>query len=242
MSTEHKDKSAFSRITFRSLFRGFFTSTLGAAPQGGIRLATYEASKSYLLEKQGYESVFICSSLSAIAGDLSSSIVKIPREVITQKLQTNMYSNSFSAFKDILRSEGIRGLFAGGLTTSLRDIPFMVILFTCYDEMKKYGASQSGNLSLLQSTIFGGLSGALAGYLTTPMDVLKTRIMLSKDMSQRNISSMTYLLKHEAPGLRAFFKGSITRSIWWFCVCSIFFPTYESGKIILKDKISSLSL
>lgn len=31
-------------------------------------------------------------------------------------------------------------------------------------------------------------------------------------------------------GYKSFFKGGAARSTWWFFVCSIFFPIYETSK------------
>ncbi|KAJ3092029.1 hypothetical protein HK102_011377 [Quaeritorhiza haematococci] len=82
-------RSILSWQALRSLSTGFFTSVLGAGPQGGLRLATYEFTKSHLLHtpsaSKSHVSTYIptfgpiaASTISAICGDVASSIVKVP--------------------------------------------------------------------------------------------------------------------------------------------------------------------
>ena len=105
-------------------------------------------------------------------------------------------------------------------------------------------------ITTFKSTLFGGLSGFLAGYLTTPFDVIKTKIMLSS-RSKVTIGSVAKALytqqrevlsasSHGNVGMlrpaSIFFTGAVARSSWWFCVCSMFFPVYEGMKGFLRDQ------
>lgn len=75
--------TVFTRETARSLGKGFFVSALGAAGQGGARFSTYEFCKSQLLPTTSW--TIPMTALSAVLGDLASSVIKVPREVITAK-------------------------------------------------------------------------------------------------------------------------------------------------------------
>ncbi|KAF9969581.1 S-adenosylmethionine transporter, partial [Actinomortierella ambigua] len=212
--------------------------------------------------------------------------IKVPREVITSRLQTGYYAhvanvNAPYVFKAVLREEGPRGLFRGFLSTTARDCPFMVILFTTYENFKAFhtrnmmpppqSLSSDPNvvasspvevkIPAMTSTLFGGISGFLAGYFTTPMDVVRTRIMTFKksgntrgvDLSMTGVSQQIYreavaqtsgrssggivqAIRQGGNIYRAFFVGSAARSVWWFCVCSIFFSTYE----VMKQRLMPL--
>ncbi len=85
-----------SKESLSILRKGFFTSVLGAGPQGGLRLATYELAKSHILVSSHSSSkssfayfqttnTMVASALCAIMGDFVSSIVKVPREVVTAR-------------------------------------------------------------------------------------------------------------------------------------------------------------
>ncbi|KAF9900195.1 hypothetical protein BX616_002656 [Lobosporangium transversale] len=309
----------FTRETARMLGKGFLVSSIGAGLQGGARFSFYELTKSYLLPptsrfQTGHNpphhpwwlptlSPIPATAISAIIGDLASSVIKVPREVITSRLQTGYYNhhthmgqqsqsniNAGYVFRAVLRDEGVRGLFRGFWSTTARDCPFMVILFTTYENFKAYHtrvlttqitsdpnyiASSPVEVKIppMTSTLFGGISGFLAGYFTTPMDVIRTRIMTFKKgtaavgpsttivpttpqaITMTNISREMYrqatmqALKasaHSNALIRSmrvgqsvystFFVGAIPRSLWWFCVCSIFFSTYE----VMKQKLMPL--
>ncbi|KAG0235323.1 mitochondrial carrier domain-containing protein [Mortierella sp. GBAus27b] len=292
----------FTRETARMLGKGFFVSSIGAGLQGGARFSFYELTKSYLLPptsrfQTGYNppqhpwwlptlSPIPATAISAIIGDLASSVIKVPREVVTSRLQTGYYTGAPNApvggvnagyvFRAVLRDEGVRGLFRGFWSTTARDCPFMVILFTTYENFKAYhtrnlvtqitsdpnyiaSSPVEVKIPAMTSTLFGGISGFLAGYFTTPMDVIRTRIMTFKkattgtaaaqEITMTSISREMYrdaivkAMKASAQSnaavrsmrlgqgiYGAFFAGAVPRSLWWFCVCSIFFSTYEAMK------------
>lgn len=206
---QSENLKAVPRSSVSSLTRGFLVSILWAGPQGGLRFGTYEVAR---------DNFDIPVALSAVAGDLASTIVKIPREVLTQNMQSGRYSNTFHAVRDI----GLIGLFRGGVATELRDIPFMVILFTTYDMARHV----SGRSEPVMQILSGGVSGALAAAITTPADVVKTRIMTSTEHPPPS----TWAVWMRAYKERALFSGVLPRSAWWFFVCSTFFPLYESFK------------
>jgi hypothetical protein len=78
-------KVVFSRGTLHSLGKGFFVSALGAAGQGGARFSTYEFCKSKMLPEKKNAMTIPVTALSAVIGDLASSVIKVPREVVTAK-------------------------------------------------------------------------------------------------------------------------------------------------------------
>ena len=209
----------------RGLFRGFAASFLLAFPQGGLRLSSYETCKSKISQKTN--NVALASALSACVGDTISSIVKVPREIVTARLQSGMDlklmhkggSPTLITFKEVVRTQGPMGLFRGFWSTTARDWPFMVILFSSYESLKSNhhrfvpGRTKESKIDALYSTIFGGFSGALAGFWTTPFDVVKTGIMTNRAKSVR-ISSVVKNL-YTTNGPRAFFTGAAARSVWW---------------------------
>ncbi|KAK9703129.1 hypothetical protein K7432_010872 [Basidiobolus ranarum] len=276
-SSGFKLNSMLTRETLRVLSKGFVASVAGAGPQGGARLATYELTKSFLLHTPSSStrshpnplwiptmSPIPASAISAIIGDLASSVIKVPREVITARLQTDHYGGQGAMFaiRQIISTEGISGLFRGFWSTTARDAPFMVILFTTYEKFKAYHHETTirankeidemwvpvePRIPTFKSTLYGGISGALAGYLTTPFDVIKTKIMTQKPVhASSSMTDYTRLIYQQAVHAnesttrnfirvyQAFFVGAVPRSSWWFCVCSMFFPIYETTKEYLS--------
>ncbi|KAI8974098.1 mitochondrial carrier domain-containing protein [Pilobolus umbonatus] len=258
----------FSRATLQSLGKGFFVSALGAAGQGGARFSTYELCKSKMLPKEKNGWTIPVTALSAVIGDLASSLIKVPREVITAKLQINHYQSSASAMyviQQTLKEEGPKGLFRGFWAIAARDSPFMIILLVSYENFKAFhhrsmkeafersreyrhkvvaGAAfeeLEADIPTGQSVLYGGISGFLAGYFTTPMDVLRTKMIAHKQsvtVTEMTRSILNHTLSRQNPfreTYRAFFVGAFPRSVWWFGICGIFFPTYETLKSILSQ-------
>jgi solute carrier family 25 S-adenosylmethionine transporter 26 len=229
---QSSSKNKFRLSNFKNLYRfssrGFFPSGLMSFPQGAIRLGTYEYSKEHL---SGYLPLMINSATCAVLGDLSSSVVKIPKELITQKIQTGQHTNTRQVLKEIFMKKNFLSLYRGTASTVMRDVPFMVSLFSSYDFIKyqKSQREQGGRkMTTTEFTLMGGLSGGWAGFLTTPCDVIKTRIMTSKNPNQNITNSMIELLQEN--GFKSLFRGAAYRTTWWFSVCSIFFPIYETLK------------
>lgn len=79
-------------------------------------------------------------------------------------------------------------MYRGYFITVLREIPFSIIQFPLYEYIKRklilYKNKNEKNieiyninLSFFQASICGAIAGAIAATLTTPLDVIKTRVM-----------------------------------------------------------------
>ena len=88
------------------------------------------------------------------------------------------------------------------------------------------------------------MAGGIAAGLTTPLDVVKTRIMLSQGHHRRD--SLNYRgtwktlrrLYHEE-GTMVLFSGMIPRTLWIGLGGAIFFGVYEeSRKLLAKARLS----
>jgi len=137
------------------------------------------------------------------------------------------------ALKAILsqqRSIGFSGvwmeLYRGWSVTIMREVPFTVIQFPLWESMKEYRRRKSGrdNITPFESALFGSISGAIAAGTTTPLDVLKTRMMLAKEKTAV-VPLLKQILKDSGP--RAFFAGIGPRIIWISAGGAIFLGSYQ---------------
>ena len=54
-------------------------------------------------------------------------------QVVKQQMQAGLHGSTQDALRNILRSEGFRGFYAGFLSTVAREIPFDAIEFALYE-------------------------------------------------------------------------------------------------------------
>ena len=73
-------------------------------------------------------------------GTLVETSVRIPCEVLKQRLQTGQHANAVEAFKAVT-ANGPKGLFAGTAATLSREVPFYVIGLVAYEKLKKAAAT-----------------------------------------------------------------------------------------------------
>jgi solute carrier family 25 aspartate/glutamate transporter 12/13 len=115
----------------------------------------------------------------------------------------------------IVRNLGLMGLYKGASACLLRDVPFSMIYFPTYNHLKRdmFGESQTKKLGVLQLLTAGAIAGMPAAYLTTPCDVIKTRLQVEARKGEATYTGLTdaarKILKDE--GFKAFFKGGPAR-------------------------------
>lgn len=115
----------------------------------------------------------------------------------------------------IVKNLGLVGLYKGASACLLRDVPFSAIYFPTYNHLKRdlFGESQTKKLGILQLLTAGAIAGMPAAYLTTPCDVIKTRLQVEARKGDTAYTGLrhaaTTIYKEE--GFRAFFKGGPAR-------------------------------
>lgn len=115
----------------------------------------------------------------------------------------------------IIRNLGLVGLYKGATACLARDVPFSAIYFPTYSHLKKdlFGESPTKKLGIFQLLTAGAIAGMPAAYLTTPFDVIKTRLQVEARKGETSYTGLTHaartILKEEGP--RAFFKGGPAR-------------------------------
>lgn len=98
---------------------------------------------------------------------------------------------------------------------------------------KDAGAAQGGKKkpAVWVSLVTGALAGGLGTVVTTPMDVVKTRLMVSPHLYKGYWSVVASTWEREGAG--AFMKGALPRLIHKMPANSIFFVVYEAGRRLL---------
>lgn len=115
----------------------------------------------------------------------------------------------------IVRNLGLMGLYKGASACLLRDVPFSAIYFPTYSHLKKdfFGESPTKKLGVLQLLTAGAIAGMPAAYLTTPCDVIKTRLQVEARKGEATYNGLRDCAKTiwKEEGFTAFFKGGPAR-------------------------------
>ncbi|SAM00280.1 hypothetical protein [Absidia glauca] len=125
------------------------------------------------------------------------------------------------------------GLYRGFLSTVAREIPFCCIQFPLYEYFKRVYACHYGRpAEPYQAALCGSVAGGIAAAITTPLDVCKTRIMLSsKNQNIQQYTGILSTMKRVAAeeGPRALLSGLGPRVMWISIGGSIFLGVYEKA-------------
>ncbi|KAL4974243.1 mitochondrial carrier domain-containing protein [Aspergillus desertorum] len=177
----------------RGLYGGVTPALMGSFPGTLIFFGVYEFTKRKLLDAGINANVAYLSG--GFFADLAASVVYVPSEVAKTRLQLQgRYNNPYfksgynyrstaDAFRTIVRQEGFSALFYGYKATIFRDLPFSALQFAFYEQEQRLAKEWVGSRDIgLGLEIFTAVTaGGMAGVLTCPMDVVKTRIQTQQN-------------------------------------------------------------
>lgn len=218
------------QIGVRALYRGSIPAILGQFSSHGLRTGIYEVSKLVLLNVAPNLPELQVQSISSFCSTFLGTAVRIPCEVLKQRLQAGLFNNVGEAIVGTWHQDGLKGFFRGTGATLCREVPFYVVGTGLYGESKKMVQQLLGRELEPWETIFvGALSGGLTAVITTPFDVMKTRMMTAPQGRAATMSMVAYtILRHEGPlGL---FKGALPRFFWIAPLGAMNFAGYELAK------------
>eukprot|EP00897_Mesotaenium_endlicherianum_P001695 jgi/Mesen1/1553/ME000134S00674 len=138
------------------------------------------------------------------------------------------YKSMLQAGGLIVRQEGFLGLYSGFLSTLARDVPFAGLQIMFYELIKQgvhwshvrwgIGGVSGGwkhEFSSPEELAMGGTAGGIAAALTTPLDVIKTRLQIQGAGGDYGgwSDALRKILREE--GYRGLLKGWVPRVLWF---------------------------
>lgn len=150
-----------------------------------VVFAGYQLSGKYIQRYRGESGEFTSTTAmfaGALAGIINSPIV-CAAELIKCKLQMQktgpkVYNNTFDGLTKIFKQNGAKGPMQGLVSTVWREIPAYAGQFYGYVTMNNMFAKMNGTgeTTLWQNFISGGVAGFTCWLFSYPQDCVKTRI------------------------------------------------------------------
>ncbi|KAJ2722796.1 S-adenosylmethionine transporter [Coemansia sp. Benny D115] len=226
---------------FRGIYSGLSSAIIGSSPGAAMFFLTYEQTKAVLERQTAPEYQPLVHMAAASAGEIAACLVRVPTEVVKQRLQAGQHGSLAAAIRGTYGAEGLLGFYRGYLTQVVREIPFTCIQFPIYEFLKQWQAQRRGRpVRAWEAALCGSVAGGIAAAATTPLDVVKTRVMLSTKSAGAPqleysgiLSTLSRIAREE--GARALFSGIVPRTIWISVGGFIFLGSYEQVKTALTD-------
>ncbi|CAA7403023.1 unnamed protein product [Spirodela intermedia] len=225
------------KIVWKGLYSGLAGNLAGVLPASAIFVGVYEPMKQKLLKTLPENLSAIAHFTAGAIGGAASSLVRVPTEVVKQRMQTRQFASAPEAVRLIVAKEGFKGLYAGYGSFLLRDLPFDAIQFCIYEQLRiGYKVAAKRDLTDPENAVIGAFAGAITGAITTPLDVIKTRLMVQGSENQYRgiLDCVQTVIREEGPS--ALLKGIGPRVLWIGIGGSIFFGVLERTKILLAKQ------
>uniref|UniRef100_A0A2K5Z2A1 Solute carrier family 25 member 18 n=1 Tax=Mandrillus leucophaeus TaxID=9568 RepID=A0A2K5Z2A1_MANLE len=188
---------------FFGMYRGAAVNLTLVTPEKAIKLAANDFFRQLLMEDVHHQG--------------SASAPSTSRSYTTGSASTHKRPSATLIARELLRTQGLAGLYKGLGATLLRDIPFSIIYFPLFANLNHLGFNElAGKASFAHSFVSGCVAGSVAAVAVTPLDVLKTRIQtLKKGLGEDVYSGITDCARklwiQEGPS--AFMKGAGCRAL-----------------------------
>lgn len=242
-------KTIWAKSRIAGFYPGVIPYMTADGLSGAIKFATFELSKIFvearLPSKYHPVTQFVCAAGAMIA----CSFVMVPGEVLKTRLQAGVVKNLGDGIVQTLKQEGIGGLFAGYYATLVRDVPYTMLELGLYENIKSAIRiiTKKEDLRPNEELAAAAITGGITGFVTTPLDVIKTKLMIQTSTSGGQhysgvLDALTGIYK--TGGLDALFVGSAARVAWLLPFTTIYLGVYEVAKrkmLTLKKKRMNLS-
>ncbi len=254
LNCRHTWSTMFREEGLRGYFGGLGTTLIAAPIGNALYFGSYEFAKTRLFALQSSESAQLWPSavyfIAGGFGELVSSLVNVPLEVIKCRLQlgknpaqatggwssqTQNYRHSLHALTRIAEHEGLKGLYAGFRACVAVDVTFSAFSFLFFENLKATTRRDVGHVdfSLLELLVMGSISGAGAAFLTNPLDVVCVRQMTRESSPQGGRIGHELQQIWTQDGLRGFWRGTIPRMMHIVPSTGLCFALYELIKVYI---------
>jgi solute carrier family 25 protein 44 len=196
---------------FCGLYRGFGASLMGTIPARALYMSALEITKSGVgttAIQLGFSDPAAAAVTNAAAGlsaAVAAQLVWTPVDVISQKLMvqgtqglsqiSTNYSGGIDAFRSIVKTEGMRGLYRGFGMSIVTYAPSNALWWTSYciiqrmvwgslgycrkkEEGDKEFIAPGTKIMVTVQGFSAAMAGGVVALVTNPLDTIKTRLQV----------------------------------------------------------------
>lgn len=228
------------------LYRGVSAMALGAGPSHALYFATYEKAKDLLGGNAAGHHPLATAAAGATATLVNDGAMN-PWDVIKQRMQVSHspYRSVWHCALATWRAEGLLAFYRSYWTTVVMNVPYTLVHFPTYESTKKLlAASSTGTQQdegLLVELLAGGAAGGLAAAVTTPLDLVKTRLQLEGMGSATRYATMSVVPVLQRivaeEGTSALWRGWAPRVLFHAPAAAICWGIYASAKKLLAPRV-----
>lgn len=192
-------KDIFREEGLPGFWRGNVPALLMVMPYTAIQFAVLHKLKTFAAGSSKTEDhIQLSPYLSYISGALAGCTATVGsypfdllRTILASQGEPKVYPTMRSAFVDITRTRGFRGLYAGLSPTLVEIVPYAGLQFGTYDTFKRWTMgwnhhrssttnfiSTDDSLSSFQLFVCGLAAGTCAKLVCHPLDVVKKRFQI----------------------------------------------------------------
>eukprot|EP01006_Ploeotia_vitrea_P039219 TRINITY_DN66325_c6_g2_i2.p1 TRINITY_DN66325_c6_g2~~TRINITY_DN66325_c6_g2_i2.p1 ORF type:complete len:317 (-),score=136.88 TRINITY_DN66325_c6_g2_i2:67-1017(-) len=234
------------------LYRGWPPNVILVMPEKAMKLTLNDYFRARFANPDGTVPVWGQMAAGGLAGFFQVSatnpmeLLKIQGATMADKVASGKMKQSIG-YGQLVRHLGVTGLYTGVVATWIRDVPFSVMYFSAYgmvrDEFLRRWPDHYG----LTAFAAGTVAGTIAAGLTTPFDVIKTRVHSNAQPARLAGSSSLAVVREffarerqlvrtnvakllEKEGAAALWKGVVPRASIISPLFGITMVCYESFK------------
>jgi len=229
----------------RGLYAGTVPSLAANIAENSILFAAYGACQKLVASSLGYNKIDDLSvTLNGVSGFLAafwSSLALCPTELVKCRLQAMRESftmqgksppalGPYQLTKDILRADGVPGLFRGLTATFTREMPGYFFFFFAYEltrDLLRSPGQKKDDIGAVKTVIAGGAAGVTLWTIIFPADVVKSRLQVSGS-TKPMLVLMSEIYRQE--GIMALYNGLGPTLIRTFPATGALFLAYETSK------------
>ncbi|THU87753.1 mitochondrial carrier [Dendrothele bispora CBS 962.96] len=204
---------------FGRLYRGLVPPLLLEAPKRAVKFAANDFwGKTYLGLSGEAKMNQQLSILTGCSAGATESFVVVPFELVKIRLQdkNSTYAGPMDVVRQIVKKEGVLGLYAGMESTFWRHLWWNGGYFGCIFQVRSMlPKAETSQGVLLNNFISGSVGGFVGTLVNTPFDVVKSRIQsVAKVPGVTPKYNWTYpalvtIFREEGPG--ALYKGFVPK-------------------------------